>query len=420
MAESVVQPAHGLRRMRGRDIAERHRVASPLELLFDLVFAAAFGVAGSELSHGIVLGHAGPAILAFCFAIFGVVWAWINFSWFASAFDTDDWLFRLCTMLQMAGALILAIGLPAVFESLDEQGTFNNATMVAGYVVMRVAMVTQWLRAAREPTYRAAAKTYAFFILLAQIGWIITAVMPLPFWAFICAAIVLWAIELMGPIVAEFKGSRYGQSTPWHPHHIAERYSLLTIVTLGETVLGTLAAARMITDSDGWTFDSIAVIGIGIMMTFALWWQYFVIPAGDVLAAHRERAWVWGYGHTFVFLSIAGVGAGLHVVGYFYNDEHAVSKTVAVAALAIPVMLFSISLFGIYQWLVRAYRPVLLPQLMTFAMPVIGILLSGTDAPLWACLLCVLAGPMMVVAQYELGGWRSLEAQTARASDARS
>lgn len=39
--------------MRGRDRGES-RAASPLELLYDLTFVAAFGVAGSELAHGML------------------------------------------------------------------------------------------------------------------------------------------------------------------------------------------------------------------------------------------------------------------------------------------------------------------------------------------------------------------------------
>ena len=48
----------------------------------------------------------------------------------------------------------------------------------------------------------------------------------------------LIAIELAGPLIAE---TRYG-GTPWHPHHIAERYGLLVIICLGEAILGTVAA----------------------------------------------------------------------------------------------------------------------------------------------------------------------------------
>ena len=81
---------------------------------------------------------------------FAITWAWINFSWFASAYDIDDWGFRLMTMVQMVGVMILALGLPAMFESFDHGDTLDNRVMVAGYVVMRVPMVAQWARAARQ------------------------------------------------------------------------------------------------------------------------------------------------------------------------------------------------------------------------------------------------------------------------------
>ena len=51
-------------------------------------------------------------------------------------------------MVQMVGVVVLALGMPRVFHSLDEGHTLDNRVLVAGYVIMRVAMVAQWLRAA--------------------------------------------------------------------------------------------------------------------------------------------------------------------------------------------------------------------------------------------------------------------------------
>ena len=53
------------------------------------------------------------SLIGFVFSVFAITWAWINFSWFASAYDTDDWVFRLLTLLQMVGVLVLALGSPA-------------------------------------------------------------------------------------------------------------------------------------------------------------------------------------------------------------------------------------------------------------------------------------------------------------------
>ncbi len=54
--------------MSGRDPGEHHRVATPLELLFDLTFVVAFGVAASELAHLLAEGHIAAGLTGFVFA----------------------------------------------------------------------------------------------------------------------------------------------------------------------------------------------------------------------------------------------------------------------------------------------------------------------------------------------------------------
>ena len=225
---------HHTRRMGGRDPHEAHRSATPLELLFDLTFVISFGFAASRFAHALAEGHYAVALLGFAFASFAICWAWINFSWFSSAYDTDDWLFRLLTMAQMAGVLVLAIGLPRMFASLeDNDGRVDNTVMVLGYVIMRIALVLQWLRAAKQdPARRRVCLTYAVAIVLAQIGWTATLFVDLPaaaMFVFICTLVLT---ELAGPVLAERKDG----GTPWHAHHIVERHGLFAIIALGEGV----------------------------------------------------------------------------------------------------------------------------------------------------------------------------------------
>ncbi len=53
--------------------------------------------------------------------------------------------------------------------------------------------------------------------------------------------------------------------TPWHAHHIAERNGLLTIIALGEGVVGTVASLSAVVAEHGWTTDAVlvAVAGTG-------------------------------------------------------------------------------------------------------------------------------------------------------------
>jgi low temperature requirement protein LtrA len=404
---------HGLRRMTGRSTGGSHRAATPLELLFDLTFVAAFGVAGNELAHGLAVGHGAAAIGGFAFAMGAIIWAWINYSWFASAFDTDDWLFRVVTMVQMTGVIILAIGIPPMFASIDEGHAIDTAVIVAGYVVMRLAMVAQWLRAAAaDPRYRRIAVAYAVAISIAQIGWVLVAILPLGVGGTLVGAAILWIIELAGPVLAERRGIRGGDGmTPWNPHHIAERYSLLAIIALGETVLGTLAAAQAISDAQGWQLDAIVVVGAGVGLTFALWWTYFLLPSAPILAVDRDRAFPWGYGHILVFASIAAVGAGLHVIGYVYDEHYHVPVLTAVLAVAVPVIVYLIALMLLHAWLVRGWPRTGMLQLVAVAIAVLSVVLAAVGVPLWLCLLVVLAAPVSLVIAYEGGAWRTLAQQ---------
>jgi low temperature requirement protein LtrA len=325
-----------------RRIDEPARTATPLELLFDLTFVAAFGVAGDQLAHGIVAGHWRSATVAFAFAMLAVVWAWINVSWFASAFDNDDWLFRLLTMVQMTGVIVLAIGLPALFVSIEEGDVLDNRVLVSGYIIMRVALLLQWIRAVRaDSRYRPIAQTYALFVGGAQVGWLLVALLPLHTPVALAVAVVLFAIEAIGPVVAEGKDShRAIGSTPWHPHHLAERFALLTIIALGETVLGTLASAAEISGDQGWTVEAVVAVGAGIALSFALWWTYFLLPHAPALVARREKVLPWGYAHVLLYAAIAAVGAGLHVSGYAHQPGYHVAAATVVGSIAIPVIVF--------------------------------------------------------------------------------
>jgi low temperature requirement protein LtrA len=98
--------------MSGRDPGETGRVSTPLELLFDLTFVVAVAQAATQLHLALAHGQTVHALAGYAVAFFGLWWAWVNFTWFASAYDTDDVVYRLLTLVQMAGVLVFAAGIP--------------------------------------------------------------------------------------------------------------------------------------------------------------------------------------------------------------------------------------------------------------------------------------------------------------------
>ncbi|WP_448628665.1 low temperature requirement protein A [Geodermatophilus sp. URMC 64] len=400
--------------MRGRDPQQPHRAATPLELLFDLTFVIAYGTAANELAHLLAEGSVGAGLAGFSFAAFGIAWAWINFTWFASAYDTDDWVFRLATMVQMLGVLIFALGLPAMFASIHDGAVVNNAVMVAGYVVMRAAMVFQWLRAARQdPDRRSACLTYATAISVAQVGWIALLVAQTSLGVTFLWVALLVLVELIGPVVAEFgKGG-----TPWHPHHIAERYGLLVIIALGEGLLGTTVAIAAVIgpEGPGWTVD-VVVLGLaGTALTFGLWWTYFVLPCGRLLARHRRRSFGWGYGHIVVFASLVAVGAGLHAAALRLEHHSVLGTTGTVLTVAVPVAVYVASIYAVYDRLTRTFDPFHLLLLAGSAAVVLAsVVLASAGVSLAWCLVVLALTPWVTVVGYETLGHRHQDEVLAR------
>ena len=71
--------------------------------------------ASAQLHHALGAGHFHTAVVGYLLVFFAIWWAWVNFTWFASAYDVDDLLYRLLTFVQIVGVLILAAGVDSAF-----------------------------------------------------------------------------------------------------------------------------------------------------------------------------------------------------------------------------------------------------------------------------------------------------------------
>ncbi|MFG2630534.1 low temperature requirement protein A [Streptomyces sp. NPDC048473] len=356
--------------MTARSRAERHRASTPLELFFDLCFVVAVAQAGGRLLHAVAEGHAATGIVSYAAVFFAIWWAWVNFTWFASAYDTDDPLYRVVTFVQITGVLIFAAGVPRAFDAGDW------TVGIVGYVVMRLALTSQWLRA----TYRAqgaerrVALRYAVGITVVQLGWIGMLLLtdntgP----ARTVVFVVLALAEMSVPAIAE-----RDRATSWHPHHIGERYGLFTIIVLGETIAAATVAVQEAVDEHEAFGELLPIIAGGLLIVFSAWWIYFAAPIQDYLRGSRE-AFIWGYGHFLIFGSAAAIGSGIEVAVEEAVGKAHVSDTVAAAAVTVPSALFLLSVWALHA---RHFKRDLAEQL---PLPVAALaILACTFAGGWA------------------------------------
>jgi low temperature requirement protein LtrA len=367
------------RSMQARDREEEHRVSTPLELFFDLVFVVAVAQGASSLRVAMSTGAVAAPVGKYLFVFFGIWWAWMAFSWFASAYDTEDVAYRLVVFVQMTGALIFAAGIPRAFNELD----FGVA--VLGYVVMRLGQVAHWLRvaAAAEGRARTCALRFAIGISAVQVGWVVR--LAVPGVAGVVGFVVLGAAELLVPAWAE-----RASATPWHPGHITERYGLFTIIVLGESIFAGTVALQTVVDKGGLDADLCAVIVGGLLIVFSLWWIYFDYQMPDVLTSNRT-GFIWGYGHYFVFSAVAAIGAGLVIAVDQASGQTHLSDLHAGAIVAVPVVICLMTLWALHvllrdppprpRWLPPAVAAlVLLAAATPEPVLAIGLLLAGMTA----------------------------------------
>jgi low temperature requirement protein LtrA len=218
------------------------------------------------------------------------------------------------------------------------------------------------------------------------------------------------AAELTGPWLAE----RRRGGTPWHPHHIAERFGLLAIIALGEGVVGTVASLSAVVGEYGWTDDAIVLAVAGTGLTFGMWWVYFVMPAADLLHAHPERSFVFGYSHIAVFGSIVATGAGLHTAAYYVEHRSELGVVGTMLSVVIPVGVFIGLVYVLYAYLLRTWDGFhVLLAVLTAAVLVAAVLLAAAGTPIAVCLLVATLAPMVTVVGWELLGHRHAEAAIA-------
>jgi low temperature requirement protein LtrA len=101
-----------------------------------------------------------------------------------------------------------------------------------------------------------------------------------------------------------------------HIHHLPERLGSFTIIVLGISILGVVDGIA----AHNWTVPSIISAGLGLGITFSLWWIYFDTVDGSEIRALRENKRIgiyiaWLYIHFPLIIGFTAFGVSIeHVV----------------------------------------------------------------------------------------------------------
>jgi hypothetical protein len=134
-----------------------------------------------------------------------------------------------------------------------------------------------------------------------------------------------------------------------------------------------------------------------------MWWVYFLVPSGEILQRHRNRAPVWGYVQMLVVTSIVATGAGLRVAANFIEGRATITAIAAVLAVVVPVGVFLLLMYGLSYYLVRRFYVFQAWLLIGTAGAIAATLvagLSGVDVA--KCLVILMLAPAVTVVGSEV------------------
>lgn len=268
-----------------------------VELFFDLVFVAAVSQVGTPLASHYTFAE----LARYAFLLLVIWWAWHGYAVYATRFDTDDPVQRGTTVLQMIAVIFMAANAEAGLDSVSSAG------FAAAYAGMRLVLVAQYLRAARQAAAPRLAQDYAVGFGMAAIVWLGSSLAPPPL------RYALWGLALAIDLGTAVAASRHTLAAPPHAAHLPERFGLFTLILLGEAIV---AIMKGIQGQPDWTWPAAATALSGIGLVCVVWWGYF---EGAAAASHRHvrcladcrTLEVWSWAHLPLYLGLALTGVGV-------------------------------------------------------------------------------------------------------------
>ena len=270
-----------------------NRHATWLELFFDLIFVVAIAKAAHVLQHP-HHGHIeGISYFKYVLIMIPVWWAWVGATMFANRFDCEDIYQRLMSFAQMFFVIILAAHISTEFDSYYKGFLFS-------YAAIRFLTVAMYVRASlNNPESRSVSN----FLARAFGAGTLISLFSL-FFDGITRYIVLYVgigFDMVMPLMAR----KRLQAIPVHAHHLPERFGLLTIILLGESVLS-LANSF---DTLLWTPLPLTLAACGFIMVCSLWWLYFENIERRIVGQHLGHGHGILYSHFLIYIGLGGIAA---------------------------------------------------------------------------------------------------------------
>ncbi len=271
-----------------------------LELFYDLLFVAAVSKASHVLLH--VEDGSIPVeyLLKFVLIFVPIWWAWVGQTLFVNRFGQDIISHRIFLILQLFFVLIMTASLSVDFDQY-------YIPFLVGYVGLRAMTAIQYFTVYKIEEEASRKITARYLGSRFWIGLVISS-SSLFFDSWI-RYVVLYAgitVDILLPLI----GRKYLVKSPINTHHLLERFSLFTLILLGEAVISILTVLQ----SSYWKWQSILFASITFLLIIAMWWQYFDNVEKKVNKTIETAGQTIIYGHLFIYLSMCMIAASIQLL----------------------------------------------------------------------------------------------------------
>jgi low temperature requirement protein LtrA len=363
---------------------------TPLELFFDLAFVFAMTQVTILLADDPTWG----GVLRGMLVLAALWWAWAGYAWLTSALDVDEGGVRLAMLASMGAMLFAALAVPGAFG--DDAVLFG----VAYLLVRLLHLVLSAIVGRDDPDRRGAlfrfAPTAIFGASLILLAGFLEGDERIAVWA------IALAVDYLGPAVI-------GMGRGWRvaPEHFAERYGLIILIALGESIIaiGVGAGFELVP-------GVIVAAALGIVVVSALWWLYFDVAA--IFARRRlmqasgvERARLARDAYSYLHLPMVA-GIVLFALGLktTLGDVDATLDTVPAVALCGGAALYLLAHIAfLFRTTGRIFR-----RRTVGAVVLLALVPAALTIPALAALALVSAVCSLVVA-YEVLRYRAARVQ---------
>lgn len=193
-------------------------------------------------------------------------WAWAAYAWVATATDLSEGPTRLATIVVMAVMLGVGLAVPGAFG--DEAALFAVL-----YAIVRVLHLVVYALAVRDEP-----RLLRSVVALAPTSVLASAMILTAAWYSGPTELLFWSFALLidyaAPAVVGADGWRIDA------HHFAERFALIFIIALGESLIAIGVGAEGLDVTAG----LVGLASIGVFVVASLWWLHF-----DIVAVVAER-----------------------------------------------------------------------------------------------------------------------------------